>query len=159
MSQLKLSSQEGQVFRLSLNEAILSNTIKSIIDYPDNNEDLENWNIPDDIIPLPNVNSNTLLKIIEYIKYHNNTNDNEEDKDKWDNSFLKVDDELLFNIILASNYLEIPKLLDLTCKTVANYIKKCKTPQEIRKRFNIKNDFTPEEEEEIRKDNAWCEDI
>ncbi|PIC32123.1 hypothetical protein B9Z55_012577 [Caenorhabditis nigoni] len=24
--------------------------------------------------------------------------------------------------------------------------------------FNIKNDFTPEEEEQIRKENAWCED-
>lgn len=32
---------------------------------------------------------------------------------------------------------------------VAEYIKQCKTPEEIRKRFNIKNDFTPEEEEEV----------
>lgn len=36
-------------------------------------------------------------------------------------------------------------LLDLTCKTVAEYIKQCKTPEEIRQRFNIPNDFTPEE--------------
>ena len=33
---------------------------------------------------------------------------------------------------------------------VAEYIKQCKTPEEIRKRFNIKNDFTPEEEEEVQ---------
>ena len=37
---------------------------------------------------------------------------------------------------------------------VAEYIKQCKTPEEIRLRFNIPNDFTPEEEE-VRKENAW----
>jgi len=48
---------------------------------------------------------------------------------------------------------------------------KGKTPEEIRRTFNIKNDFTAEEEEQvcaharvenlspqIRKENAWCED-
>ena len=40
-------------------------------------------------------------------------------------------------------------MLDVTCKTVANMIKG-KTPAEIRKTFNIKNDFTTEEEETVR---------
>ena len=39
-------------------------------------------------------------------------------------------------------------LLDVTCKTVANMIKG-KTPEEIRKTFNIKNDFTQAEEEQV----------
>jgi hypothetical protein len=30
--------------------------------------------------------------------------------------------------------------------------------QEIRKTFNIKNDFTPEEEEEVRRENQWAFD-
>lgn len=33
-----------------------------------------------------------------------------------------------------------------------------KTPEEIRRIFNIKNDFTPEEEELVRKENDWCEE-
>merc|ERR1712080_259397 len=82
----------------------------------------------------------------------------EEEKNAWDAEFVKVDDDTLFSLILAANYLDIKTLLDLTCKTVADYIKQCKTPQEIRRRFNIKNDFTPEEEEEVRKENAWCEE-
>ena len=36
----------------------------------------------------------------------------------------------------------------------ANMIKG-KTPEEIRRTFNIENDFSPEEEEQIRKENVW----
>lgn len=57
----------------------------------------------------------------------------------------------------AANFLEIKDLLDLTCKTVANMIKG-KSPEEIRVTFNIKNDFTPEEEEQVRKENEWCDE-
>ena len=81
----------------------------------------------------------------------------EDEKNVWDKDFVKVDDETLFNLILAANYLDIKSLLDLTCKTVADEIKG-KTPEEIRVRFNIKNDFTPEEEEEVKRENAWCEE-
>lgn len=48
----------------------------------------------------------------------------------------------------AANYLDIKGLLDVTCKTVANMIKG-KSPEEIRKTFNIKNDFTEEEEAQV----------
>ncbi|CAF4307887.1 unnamed protein product, partial [Rotaria sordida] len=47
-------------------------------------------------------------------------------------------------------------LLDVTCTSVANMIKG-KTSEEIRQTFNIKNDFTPQEEEQIKKENEWCE--
>lgn len=33
-----------------------------------------------------------------------------------------------------------------------------KTAEEIRKTFNIVNDFTPEEEAQVREENKWCED-
>ena len=62
---------------------------------------------------------------------------------------------VLFIPAQAANYLNIKGLLDLTCQTVADMIKG-KTPEEIRKTFNIKNDFTPEEEEEIRRENQWA---
>ncbi|KAI8554029.1 hypothetical protein RHMOL_Rhmol05G0065500 [Rhododendron molle] len=50
----------------------------------------------------------------------------------------------------AANYLNIKSLLDSASQTVADMIKG-KSPEEIRKTFNIKNDFTPEEEEEVRR--------
>ncbi|CAL5438760.1 unnamed protein product [Camellia sinensis] len=55
----------------------------------------------------------------------------------------------------VANYLNIKSLLDLTCQTVADMIKG-KTPEEIRKTFNIKNDFSADEEEEVRRENQWA---
>jgi len=65
---------------------------------------------------------------------------------------------MLFEIILAAHFMEITPLVDLGCKTVANMIKG-KSAEEIRKVFNIQNDFTPEEEEQIRRENEWAEDV
>ncbi|TPX33082.1 hypothetical protein SmJEL517_g03928 [Synchytrium microbalum] len=80
-----------------------------------------------------------------------------DDIEDWDREFMNVDQGTLFELILAANYLDMKNLLDLGCKTVANMIKG-KSVEEIRKTFNIVNDFTPEEEEQIRKENEWCED-
>ena len=64
-------------------------------------------------------------------------------------------DPSLFNLIKCVNYLDRKDLLDASCRLVANEIKKCKDPEEIRQRFNILNDFTPEEEQSIQQDMAW----
>lgn len=120
----------------------------------------------DEEVPLPNVKSKVLEKVIEYCKKHAELPDEsekdvikqtteQEEMEKWDKEFTKVDQGTLFELILAANYLNIKPLLDLTCQTVANMIKG-KTPEEIRQTFNIVNDFTPEEEEEVRRENQWA---
>ncbi|VDM72031.1 unnamed protein product [Strongylus vulgaris] len=99
--------------------------------------------------------------------------------EQWEKEFFKVDLGLLFEIIMAANYLDIAGLLDSACKLVARMMRVCernlllvestwaylqlhcvqgKTPEEIRVLFNITNDFTREEEEQIWKESAWCED-
>ena len=120
-------------------------------------------------IPLHNVAAKILTKVVAYCTYHDANptpvvaegDAKKQDPDggilPWDKDFCNVDKETLFALILAANYLDIKPLLDVTCKTVANMIKG-KTPEEIRKTFNIKNDFTPEEEEKVRKENEWCEE-
>ncbi|XP_010536422.1 PREDICTED: SKP1-like protein 1A [Tarenaya hassleriana] len=154
-----LKSSDGEAFEVDEVVALESQTIKHMV------ED----DCADNGIPLPNVTSKVLAKVIEYCKKHvdaaaaNNSEDcvggsaggDKDDLKAWDAEFVKVDQATLFDLILAANYLNIKGLLDLTCQTVADMIKG-KTPEEIRKTFNIKNDFTPEEEEEVRRENQWA---
>merc|ERR1712216_958307 len=153
MAEVTLTSKDEREFKVPIKVAIMSETVKSMIGVDDDTPE-EEIEAPEAAIPLPAVEGNILELVLKYANYHH-TN---KEKKAWDAEFVKVDDDTLFSPILAANYLDIKSLLDLTCKTVADYIKQCKTPQEIRRRFNIKNDFTPEEEEEVRKENAWCEE-
>ncbi|CAI0547369.1 unnamed protein product [Linum tenue] len=109
----------------------------------------------DNGIPLPNVTAKILAMVIEYCKKHHDSPKQDEAMKTWDKKFVKVDQDTLFDLILAANYLNIKELLDLTCKTVADMMSG-KTPEEIRKIFNIKNDYTPEEEAEVRRENQWA---
>ncbi|THX13890.1 E3 ubiquitin ligase SCF complex, Skp subunit [Aureobasidium pullulans] len=119
-------------------------------------------------IPIMNVSEAVLRKVLEWCDHHKKDAPPEKDEDaesrkkttdieEWDQKFMQVDQEMLFEIILAANYMDIKALLDVGCKTVANMIKG-KSPEEIRKTFNIQNDFTPEEEEQIRRENEWAEE-
>jgi len=157
---LQPSDTPDDSIEVPIEVANMSVTIKNML------EDLGNSS--DVAIPLHNVTNKILQKVVEYCKHqveHPTPKvDDKKDGDKnttdispWDETFCKVDQATLFELILAANYLDIKPLLDLTCKTVANMIKG-KTPEEIRKTFNIKNDFTPEEEEKVRKENEWCEE-
>lgn len=144
-----LMSSEGEAVQVAQEVAFKSETIKNMIE--DTGTEAP--------IPLPNVSSKILQKVIEYCKHHSEKKEgegNKEEEDKtFDAEFVKVDQATLFELILAANYLNIKSLLDLTCMTVANMIKG-KTPEEIRKTFNIRNDFTPEEEEEVLRENQWA---
>lgn len=119
--------------------------------------------------PLPNVKSAILVKVIEYCRYHKDVapeqitkplrsaNLAESNVSEWDIEYVNIDKEILFEIILAANYMDIRPLLDLCCAKVASMIRG-KTVEQIRAEFNIVNDFTPEEEARIREENKWCED-
>ncbi|GAA6018420.1 hypothetical protein JCM8202_001373 [Rhodotorula sphaerocarpa] len=158
-SKVKLSTSEGEEFEVEHDVAVRSVLIKNM---------LEDVGESDQAIPLPNVSANVLKKVLEWCDHHRKdpeplAEDQDDTRRKtteisdWDAKFIQVDQEMLFEIILAANYLDIKPLLDVGCKTVANMIKG-KQPEEIRKLFNIVNDFTPEEEAQIKKENEWAED-
>jgi len=156
---VKLTSADNEEVIVDHEVAIRSVLIKNM---------LEDVGESDEAIPLPNVSSSVLHKVIEWCEHHrkdpepipedaDDTRKKTTEISEWDGKFIQVDQEMLFEIILAANYLDIKPLLDVGCKTVANMIKG-KQPEEIRKLFNIVNDFTPEEEAQIKKENEWAED-
>ncbi|XP_037686563.1 S-phase kinase-associated protein 1-like [Choloepus didactylus] len=157
----KLQSSNGERFEVDVEIAKQSVTITTML------EDLGMDDEGDDPVPPPNVNAAILKKVIQWYTHHKDDPpppEDDENKEKraddipvWDQEFLKVDQETLFELILVANYLDIKGLLDITCKTVASMIKG-KTPEESRKIFNIKNDFTEEKEAQVHKENQWCEE-
>ena len=159
---VRLVSQEGESYEVPLKTAKMSELVKNMIDEDQDEEETQE-------IPLPNVKSQILSKVIEYTQHYNTVEamveiekplksaNMHEVVQEWYASYVDVEQDILFELILAANYLDIKPLLDLTCATVASMIKG-KTPEEIRKTFNIVNDFTPEEEAQVREENKWCEE-
>ncbi|CAN0892037.1 SKP1-like protein 4 [Linum grandiflorum] len=116
----------------------------------------------DGAIPLDNVTGSILSKVIKYCHIHTSASVEADKLRKWDQEFVKVNQAILFDLILVSplslkavDYLNIKGLLDLTCQKAA-YMISGKTMEEMHKIFNIKNDFTPEVEADIRIENRWA---
>jgi len=76
---------------------------------------------------------------------------------EWDCEYINVEQDMIFELIMAANYLDIKSLLDLACSKVASMIKG-KSVQEVCDTFKIVPDFSPEEEAQIREENHWCEE-
>eukprot|EP00619_Florenciella_sp_RCC1007_P012125 CAMPEP_0205906222 /NCGR_PEP_ID=MMETSP1325-20131115/1818_1 /ASSEMBLY_ACC=CAM_ASM_000708 /TAXON_ID=236786 /ORGANISM="Florenciella sp., Strain RCC1007" /LENGTH=214 /DNA_ID=CAMNT_0053272221 /DNA_START=108 /DNA_END=752 /DNA_ORIENTATION=- len=157
-----LVSQEGDNFQVEKRVAKMSELVKTMIPEEEDGETDQQE------IPLPNVKSVILGKVMEFCKHYCEEPMNEIEKplkssnmhevvQEWYANYVEVEQETLFELILAANYMDIKPLLDLTCATVASMIKG-KTPEDIRKTFNIVNDFTPEEEAQVREENKWCEE-
>ncbi len=132
---LKLLSQEGDVFEVENDVGIMSKLIKCMV------EDSG----PDEEIPLPNVKSAILIKVIEYCNHHKNSPVAEIEKplktidmrqlvSEWDAEFMMIEHDMLFELIKAANYLDIKSLLDLSCAKIASMLKG-KTPEQIRNTF------------------------
>ncbi|PHU26377.1 SKP1-like protein 4 [Capsicum chinense] len=143
---LTLKTSDGEKFIVNEALAVRSQAIKNMV------ED----GCISNVIPLPNVHSKIMAKVIEYWKKHSAEEGVSKDQLKdFDKDFLQVHHSVLHDLILAANYLNDKELLDITCQEAADRIKG-KTPEEMRKEFDIKNDFEPGEEEQIRQENAWA---
>ena len=155
-----LRSMEGKDFKVSRGVALMSALVKNMLEGSDESEEIN--------APLPLVKNDILEKVIEFCVQHEKSPTAEIDKpikssnmsenvDEWDVKFIDQPQDIIFELILAANYMDIKSLLDLSCAKVASLIKG-KTPEEIRRTFNIVNDFTPEEEAKVRQENMWCDD-
>lgn len=114
------------------------------------------------VVEIPKLTAATLRRVVKYVKKHFGSGDSSSsvlsDDDPlacFDHEMVSVDNEALIDLVEAAEFLNIEKLLDLTCKAVAEQMKG-RSIVEIRKKFNIVNDYTEEEEEEVCRENSWA---
>jgi len=134
-SVVKLMSSEGDVLESEPKAVCMSTLIKDIID-DDNGIDEE--------IPLPNVRTDVLSKVIDYCNFHKHraaekfqtplksTDLTQCGISGWDCEYINVDDELVFELILAADYLGIESLKDLGCAKIAS-----KVPSTLRSKAEV----------------------
>lgn len=149
---------------ISRDAAMQSKLIASML------EETEDDEIPE--IPVLDVSKPILDKVVEFLNQHQHEPFEPYPKpierrqglklaeivSKWDADFmdaLENDQETLFKLILAANYLDIEGLLDLGIAKVVVMLHNCKDADEVKDLLNIEKDITHEEEQMIRDQNPW----
>ncbi|MCI09346.1 SKP1-like protein 14-like [Trifolium medium] len=138
---ISLKTADGEIFEIEASAAKQMKTVQRLID-----------DLGDDItIPLHNVFSKELPKIIEYYKKDIT---GEITKD-FEAEFVKdLNDEEVKVLFLAANYLDANKLFEFLSQNIADRLES-KSVEYVRKYFGVENDFTPEEESKLREERAW----
>ena len=127
-----LLSRDGLKIILPREAAILSGTLRSL---------LEECDDEDDPIPLPTIDSETLVAVVDYL-----TTETVQDA---------MELALVFKFLKAANYLDIPLLLTKLCHRIAEECKN-KSPSELRAHFGIVDDFTATERDTIIQETKWA---
>ncbi|KAK1696850.1 hypothetical protein QYE76_013547 [Lolium multiflorum] len=152
-----LRSEDGVEFLLSEAEAIsCGTTVYVMIKYDSENHVVipSNGGGGGEIkcrLARVSVRGDTLSKVIDFSKTHTSFSGSHDALR--DCFFAGLDHETLFDLILASEYLQLRGLIDLACQAIAHKIKD-KSPREICGIFNINSVFPLpqlDEEEKLAK--------
>ncbi|KAL0246427.1 hypothetical protein GEMRC1_007639 [Eukaryota sp. GEM-RC1] len=144
MARLTLISGDGQKFDVDSSVGELCGYIRNIVDASGDTE-----------IPVPGVCNVYMKRALDFAHFHakvSNSPDSVTDDEiiSWNRKFIiDVDLETVFQTLLAGNFLGMPALIDLCCKTIAN-LASDKTPEQLREQFNIPQDFDTKELESLK---------
>jgi uncharacterized protein YaiL (DUF2058 family) len=136
---ISLKTSDGIVFEVEPALAKTMKTVQAIIDEAE--ADVS-------IIPIHNVYSNHMNKIIEYHNLSVAGKVKEFSVEKLDNEELKA-------FVLAVHFLNMEDLFEFTTQAIADRIEK-RSAGYVRKYFGIENDLTKEEYDAICEKNAWA---
>lgn len=117
-------------------------------------------------IPISEVNSDVLYKVIEYCKRYLEDPESVE----WKQEFFRnvygtkeFEDVKryhleLADLVIAADYLDIESLLSNIAEVIANTLRN-KSPEEIREEWDFPDDLTAEDKERIMCENRWAFDL
>ena len=143
----KLKSSDGETFKVDKAVLEKSKILKELAnDFPDEEADL----------PINEVDSKNLKKIIGFMEHYKNSNPKEIPKplpthdlktilDDWDYNYINgLNLEELVDLVNGANYLDVTDLVKLVSAKIASEML-YGTVEEVRERFGIKSDMTEEE--------------
>ena len=159
---VKLQSTDGEVFELPLRLAKQFDPVTSYLVSTGINGDPEE-------VPFPiEVSSQALKAIVDWSLYRQDDPESDEETEvedraskvtPWDLKFAKnLGDDLALETLSACHYLQHKPMLRVLVKIVASWIRG-KSVEFLRAKLKIENDYTPEEEEELKEKNAWTEKL
>jgi S-phase kinase-associated protein 1 len=150
---ITLRSKDNKLVKVSKRAAMMSSLVKNTL-----------LDKSADEVSLFHIEGDIVQKVVAYMEHHINETpctierpltslEMSDIVSQFDASFVdKLDQTQMFKLLLAANYMDIKPLLDLLCAKIATLIKS-KSPEQIRATFNIRSDYTEEEEEEVRRDH------
>ncbi|KAI0380211.1 E3 ubiquitin ligase complex SCF subunit sconC [Hypomontagnella monticulosa] len=160
---ITLTSADGTPITVSRKAGMMCQIVKDLMeDLPESETSLP--------IPVSQVETATLKKIVAWLQEHENDVPKKKEDSKEmeirsveesrleprDQTFFKtLNQEELFALICAANFLDVSGLLNGLTVFVAEQIRGMST-QEMRDYFGIESDFTPEEEAQIRAEHEWA---
>ena len=106
MSLLKLLSSDGVIFTVDATTVKQMVTIQTMIDHEDEDSD--------EVIPVPTVKAQVLEKIIQWTDYHKIDHEKTE-RTAWYIKYFNVGLNKKFEIIIATDYLDLKNLLNKSC--------------------------------------------
>lgn len=128
---VRLRSSDNEIFNVEKGVAVMSTTIKNIV------EDTGAY----DVIQLVNVDANILGIMIPWCKKHAKGENTKEQLEVWDAEFVEVLDlDVLIDLIDAAYNLSIEELLDQSLQRLADIITE-NTDEEIWQMLHIENSF------------------
>jgi len=142
-----LLTSDGQRFVVTRDVVELCKTILNLLD------DCDDDGTP---VPLPAVDASALTHLIVVANKCVDLKEEDKVREWFKEEYAKnLSQKELFDLLMAANYLNAKEVLNACCSFVASLIAN-KSPAEIREVFNIKNDFSFEEEQEVRRENLWA---
>eukprot|EP00298_Acanthocystis_sp_HF-20_P025882 c3828_g1_i1.p1 GENE.c3828_g1_i1~~c3828_g1_i1.p1 ORF type:complete len:153 (+),score=67.09 c3828_g1_i1:108-566(+) len=144
---VKLVSEDGQTFESKRAAIEILQTVKYAIEASSGNE----------AVPVGNVKGDVLRKVLDFCEFNADATKTEDEKKAWKNEYIKVEPQVIVQLLLAADFLDCPQLLDVASQAVIDVLL-TNSPAKILEHFKIKADASEAEKKEVRASSAWCEE-
>lgn len=160
LKKLVLKTKDGRIYEVMDDFRRLSGLVNNFLE--------DNENAPYVPIVEDSCTNEVMSDILRYYEHYrgeiNILSDLDSDKKKlkvdklseWDAQLLDRPYEQIYPLLVVANYFDMTHFIDILCQKIADGFKGL-THIEMREKFNIKNDFTPDEERQVMIENGWIE--